>query len=83
MESNRIPRKVLFSQIESRRPKHRWIEAVERNADTLLKIKRWTSIVKDRKKRRRRIMEAKFRLQTVTPWKKKKKKALNARRCTG
>ena len=44
MEGNRIPRKVLFSQIEGRRPvgrpKHRWIDAVERDADTLLKIKR-------------------------------------------
>ena len=63
MEDNRIPRKVLFSQIEGRRPvgrpKTRWIDAVARDADNLLKIKRWTSIAKDREKWRRMIMEAK------------------------
>ena len=44
MEDNQIPRKVLFNQIEGRRPvgrpKTRWIEAVARDADNLLKIKR-------------------------------------------
>ena len=65
MGGNRIP----FSQTEGRRPvgrpKHRWIDAVARGADTLLKIKRWTSIAKDREKWRRMIMEAKVRLQTT------------------
>ena len=43
MEDNRIPTKVLFNQIEGRRPvrrpKTRWIDAVARDADNLLKIK--------------------------------------------
>ena len=69
-------RQVLFSQIEGRRhvgrPKARWFVAVARDADNLLKIKRWTSITKDREKWRRMIMEANVRLPTVTPWKKKK-----------
>ena len=51
MEGNRIPRKVLFSQMKGRRrvgrSKHRWIDAVARDADTLLKLERWTSIAKD------------------------------------
>ena len=70
MEGNRIPRKVLFSQIEGRRlvgrPKHRWIDAVARDGDTLLKMKQWTSIAKDGETWRRVIMEAKVRLRTVT-----------------
>ena len=62
MEGNRIPRKVLFSQIEGRRlvgrPKYRWNDAVSRDAGILLKIKRWTLIAKDREKWSWMIMEA-------------------------
>ena len=45
------------------RPKHRWIDAAARDADTLLKIKRWISIAKEKEKWGRMIMEAKVQLQ--------------------
>ena len=70
MEGNRIPRKVLFSQIEDRRlvgtSNNIWINSVARDADTLLKIKRWTH-PQGQGKCRRTIMEANIRHPTVTP----------------
>ena len=49
---NRIPTKVLFSQMEGKRslgrPKHRCIGEVARDADNLVTIKRWISIAKGR-----------------------------------
>ncbi|PSN57778.1 hypothetical protein C0J52_07260 [Blattella germanica] len=71
MEESRIPKKILFSQIEGRRPvgkpRDRWIDAVTRDANTLLKTKRWKTIAKDRTKWRQMIKEAKARLRAVTP----------------
>ncbi|PSN57573.1 hypothetical protein C0J52_00494 [Blattella germanica] len=67
MEGSRIPKKILFSQIEGRRPRDRWIDAVTRDANTLLKTKRWKTIAKDRMKWRQMIKEAKARLRAVTP----------------
>ncbi|PSN35934.1 hypothetical protein C0J52_27300 [Blattella germanica] len=70
MEESRIPKKILFSQIEGRRPvgkpRDRWIDAVTRDANTLLKKKRWKTIAKDRTKWRQMIKEAKARLRAVT-----------------
>ncbi|PSN37844.1 hypothetical protein C0J52_20784 [Blattella germanica] len=54
MEKSRIPKKILFSQIEGRRsvgkPSDHWIDAVTRDANTLLQIKRRKTIAEDRTK---------------------------------
>lgn len=71
MGDNRIPKKVLFSQIEGRRPigrpRDRWIDAVASDAKTLLQTKRWTSIAKERTRWRQTITEAMVRSRTATP----------------
>ena len=63
MKDERAPKKALKGDIEGRRavgrPKGRWIDAVMKNVESLLKCKNWRWLEEDRDAWRRRTEEAK------------------------
>jgi hypothetical protein len=67
MKGERVPKKVLEGYVEGRRPcrrpRRRWIDAVDMDAKRMLKCKNWRRLAEDRVVWRWRIEEAKAQVR--------------------
>ena len=62
MEDERVPKKVLKGYTETRRPvgpRGRWLDAVDRDGERMLKCRKWRRSAEDRDAWRQRSEEAK------------------------
>jgi hypothetical protein len=75
MKDERVPKKAVKGYTEGitpvRRPRGRWIEAVDKNVKSTSKCKIWRKLADDRDAWRRKIEEAKAQAGLYRPWKKK------------
>jgi hypothetical protein len=62
MKDERVPKKVLKGYTEARRPvgpRGRWLDAVDRDGESMLKCRKWRRPAEDRDAWRQRSEEAK------------------------
>jgi hypothetical protein len=71
MNMERISKKILYSTTDGRRrarkPRNRWIDAVEEDAKKLMGVRNWKRAAQDRGEWRGLIREAKARYRAVVP----------------